>query len=103
MDRIDYLYMFRTEGCDPTVHRREMDTPLGHVTVVGVDSADQACAEAAIALANGTAHFVELCGDFGEDGCRKVIAAVGGRLPVGYVTYFPEEEVKVARLFAGAS
>jgi hypothetical protein len=103
MDRIDYLYMFRTEGCDPAVHRREMDTPLGHVTVIGVDSVDQSCAVAADALRDGTAHFIELCGDFGEDGCRRVIDAVDGKLPVGYVTYFPEEEVKVDRLFAGVS
>jgi hypothetical protein len=100
MKRIDYLYMFRTDGCDPAVHRREMDTPGGLVTVVGVDSVDQACAEAAAALAAGTAHFIELCGDFGEDGCRRVIAAVDARLPVGYVTYFPEEEAKVDALFA---
>ncbi len=101
MSRIDYLYMFKTEGCDPVVHRRDMDTPLGHVTIVGVDNVDQACAEAAEARRAGTAHFVELCGDCGEDGCRRVIDAVGGELPVGYVTYFPDEEVKVDHLFAG--
>jgi len=101
MARIDYLFMFRTEGCDPAVHRREMDTPLGHVTVVGVDNVDQACAVAAEARSAGTAHFVELCGDFGEDGCRRVIDAVDGALPVGYVTYFPDEGEKVDRLFAG--
>ena len=100
MDRIDYLYMFRTDGCDPAQHRREMDTPGGYVTVVGVDSIDQACVVAAEALEAGTAHFVEVCGDFGEDGCRRVIAAVDGRLPVGYVTYLGEEEVKVERLFS---
>lgn len=101
MARIDYLYMFRTGGCDPAVHRREMDTPLGHVTVVGVDNVDQACAVAAEARAAGTAHFIELCGDFGEDGCRRVIDAIGGKLPVGYVIYFPEEEVKIDQLLAG--
>ena len=57
---------------------------------------------AAEALAAGTAHFIELCGDFGEEGCRRVIAAVDGKLPVGYVTYFPEEAVKVDRLFGAA-
>jgi hypothetical protein len=102
MDRIDFLFIFRTDGCDPTVHRAVIDSPEGDVTVVGVDSVDEACAVAAGALRAGTAHFIELCGDFGQDGCRRVIAAVGGKLPVGYVTYFPEEEVKVERLFGGA-
>ncbi len=29
-----------------------------------------------------------------------MIAAVEGKLPVGYVTFFPEEKVKVDALFA---
>jgi hypothetical protein len=103
MHRIDFLFIFRTDGCDPTVHRAMIDSPEGDVTVVGVDSVDTACAVAAEALAAGTPHFIELCGDFGEEGCRRVMAAVDGRLPVGYVTFFPEEEAKLDRLFAGAS
>ena len=101
MARIDYLFMFRSDGCDAAVHRREMDTPDGFVTVVGVPTLDEACRVAAKAHEEGTADFIELCGDFGEDGCRRVIAAVGGALPVGYVTYFAEESEKVDRLFAG--
>jgi hypothetical protein len=100
MDRIDFLFIFRTDGCDPARHRSFIDTPEGNVTTVGVDSVDQACAVAAEALAAGTAHFIELCGDFGEEGCRRVIAAVEGKLPVGFVTFFPEEKVKVDALFA---
>jgi hypothetical protein len=100
MARIDYLFMFRSDGCDAGVHRREMDTPDGLATVVGVPTVDEACRVAAQARDEGTADFIELCGDFGEDGCRRVIAAVGGALPVGYVTYFPEEGEKVDRLFA---
>lgn len=102
MARIDYLFMFRSDGCDAVAHRMEMDTPDGRVIVVGVPTVDEACRVAAEARDAGAAHFVELCGDFGEDGCRRVVDAVGGELPVGYVTYLPEEEVKVDRLFAGA-
>ena len=101
MARIDFLFIFRTDGCDPAVHRTVIDTPEGDVTTVGVDSVDQACAVAAEALAAGSAHFIELCGDFGEDGCRRVIDGVDGRLPVGYVTYFADEGEKLDRLFAG--
>jgi hypothetical protein len=102
VDRIDFLFIFRTGGCDPAVHRSVIDTPEGDVITVGVDSVDQACQVAAAALADGTAHFIELCGDFGEDGCRRVAAAVGGKLPVGYVAYFPEEQAKLERLFSAA-
>ncbi len=54
MDRIDFLFIFRTDGCDPARHRSVIDTPEGNVTTVGVDSVDQACAVAAEALAAGT-------------------------------------------------
>ncbi|MFA4965469.1 MAG: DUF6506 family protein [Thermoleophilia bacterium] len=99
MARIDYLFIFLTEGCDPAVHRSVMDTPLGKVVTVGASTVAQACDVAAAALANGEAQFIEVCGAFGEEGCRKVSAAVGGELPVGYVTYAPEERVKVDALF----
>ena len=89
-------------GATPRGTGRVIDTPEGDVITVGVDSVDQACAVAAAALADGTAHFIELCGDFGEEGCRRVIAAVDGKLPVGYVTYFPEEAEKLDRLFGAA-
>jgi hypothetical protein len=97
---IPYLFIFLTPGCDPATHRASMDTPEGAATVVGVGDLAQACEVAAAAAASGEAAFVELCGAFGEDGCREVIAAVKGELPVGYVTYFPEEGAKIDALFA---
>jgi len=100
MADIPYLFIFLTPGCDPAVHRSVMDTPEGAVTVVGVSDVAQACEVAAAAAAGGEARFAELCGAFGEEGCRQVMAAAGGRLPVGYVTYFPEEQAKVDALFA---
>jgi len=100
MGRIDYLFMFGTDGCDPLVHYTEMDKPGGNVTVVGVPTVAAACRVAAQVREARTAHFIELCGDFGEDGRRRVIEAVDGELPVGDVTYLLEEAVKVDKLFA---
>ena len=97
---IPYLYIFLTPGCDPATHRTSLETPEGLMTAVGVSDVAQACEVAGAAAAAGTARFIELCGAFGEDGCRAVIAAVEGELPVGYVTYFPEEGAKVDALFA---
>jgi hypothetical protein len=102
MERIDYLFMFRADTCDPDKHRAVIATPEGDVTIVGVPTLEQACRVAAAAAMAGTADFIELCGDFGEDGCRRVIAAVDGRLPVGYVTYLPEELTKLDALFEKA-
>lgn len=100
MPRIDYLFIFRTDGCDPAVHRSVITTPEGDTITVGVSTVEQACEVAAQARAAGEAHFIELCGDFGEGGCRRVIAAVEGELPVGYVGYLPEEQPKVDALFS---
>ena len=40
--------------------------------------------------------LVELCGGFGTEGTREVIAAVEGKIPVGYIDYFPEERKKLS-------
>ena len=32
MARIDYLFIFRSDGCDAGVHRHEMDTPDGYAS-----------------------------------------------------------------------
>jgi len=96
---VPYLYIFMTTGCDPAVHRTVLDTPEGAATTVGVSDLAQACEVARSAVDEGAASFIELCGAFEEAGCRAVMAAVDGRVPVGYVTYFPEEKVRVDALF----
>jgi hypothetical protein len=100
MADIGYLFIFVTPGCDPAVHRSVMQTPLGPATTVGAGSVDQACEVAAAAVASGEADFIEVCGAFGEDGCRKVMAAVDGKVPVGYIAYFPGEGERVEALLA---
>lgn len=35
---------------------------------------------------------IELCGAFNEEGCRAVIEATGGRIPIGYVTHLAEQD-----------
>jgi hypothetical protein len=100
MADVGYLFIFLTPGCDPAVHRAVIDTPAGPSLVVGTSSVDQTCAVAAAAVAAGEADFIELCGAYGADGCRRVTAAVEGKVPVGYVTYFPGESERVDALFA---
>ena len=79
---------------------RAIETPEGPTTTVGVGGVGQACEVAKAAVAGGAADFIELCGAFGEEGCREVIEAVGNRVPVGYVTYFPGDSERVDALFS---
>jgi hypothetical protein len=98
--QVSYLFIFLTPGCDPAVHRAVIDTPAGPTTVVGASDVDQTCAIAAAAVAAGEADIIELCGAYHEEGCRQVTDAVGGTVPVGYVTYFPGDGERVDALFA---
>ncbi len=99
MANVAFLFMFITPGCDPAVHRAAIETPEGPTTTVGVGSVEQACEVALAAVDAGEADFIEVCGAFGEEGCRKVIEAVGDRVPVGYVTYLPGDSERVDALF----
>jgi hypothetical protein len=97
---VKYLFIFITPGCDPAVHRSVIETPEGPTITVGASGIEQACEVAKAAAQAGAADFIELCGAFGEDGCRKVVEAVGDKVPVGYVTYFPGDSERVDALFA---
>lgn len=100
MANVKYLFIFITPGCDPAVQRTVIETPEGPTTTVGTSGLQQACDVAKAAVDAGEVDFIELCGAFGEDGCRTVIDAVGDRVPVGYVTYFPGDSERVDALFA---
>ena len=63
----------------------------GSARMIGVPDLPAACA-AARALAEEGIGCIELCGAFGPDGARQVSEATGGRIPVGYVTHFPEQD-----------
>lgn len=99
MADVKYLFIFITPGCDPAADRSLIETPEGPTTTVGVSDVGQACAVAKAAVAAGEVDFIELCGAFREEGCRKVIDAVGDEVPVGYVTYFPGDSERVDALF----
>jgi hypothetical protein len=100
MADVKYLFLFITPGCDPAVHRSVIETPEGPTTTVGTAGVGQACEVAKAAVAAGEVDFIELCGAFGEEGCKRVIDAVENKVPVGYVTYFPGDAERVDKLYA---
>lgn len=98
MSSFNWMFVFVTSGCAEQTHSATMQTPAGAMHVVGVSSHDAACAAAARAAAAGEVDFIELCGDFGPEGCEQVLEAIDHRVPVGYVTYFPDEMEKLLRV-----
>lgn len=63
----------------------------GAAQIVGVRNIAEAEAAARRLAAEGIG-CIELCGAFGEEGARKIIAATNGELPIGYVTHLPEQD-----------
>lgn len=67
-------------------------------TIVAVPDRESAAA-VAVELVNNGAQLIEICGGLGSTITAKVIEAVGGRVPVGGVTYGGESIHGLARLF----
>ena len=72
----------------------------GETRLVGVADLDQACQVAREMQEEGVG-CIELCGAFGPEGARRLIEATEGKLPIGYVVHFPEQDDLFAAAFPG--
>ena len=72
----------------------------GETRLVGVADLDQAC-QVAREMQEVGVGCIELCGAFGPEGARRIIEATGGKLPIGYVVHFPEQDDLFAAAFPG--
>lgn len=70
----------------------------GQVRMIGVSSLEEAEAVAKKLAVEGVA-CIELCGAFKEEGARRVMAATEGKVAVGFVTHFPEQDELFFSLF----
>lgn len=96
---ITWAFIYVAKGCDPTKHKATIDSPGWNSIFIGVDSVDDGC-NIAKKLVNEGCKLIELCGGFGADGAKKVIDATEGKVPVGYIDYFPSEEEKLKLLLS---
>lgn len=76
----------RTQICEGSMH------------MVGVSSIEEACDTAKKLWKDGFG-CIELCGAFGEEGARKVIAATENQVAIGYVVHLPEQDELFAKAF----
>lgn len=96
MKTMAFIYVYK--GCDPKRDTAVIKSSLLKTIIVGVDSIDSGCEIAKKVVEEGC-RLIELCGGFGVEGTKKVIDAVQGAVPVGYIDYFPEEKEKVIKIF----
>lgn len=66
--------------------------------MIGVASIEEA-RNVARKLQEEGVDCIELCEAFGENGAREIIEATENKLPIGYATHLPEQDVVYAKTF----
>ncbi len=96
MRRWGFIYTLGDPDAEP--RRDVVGSPACELICVGIPTVDGA-ADAARALLVSEVELIELCGAFAADGLAAVIAATGGKVPVGAVFYGGEAAPGLHRLF----
>ncbi|MGH3088984.1 MAG: DUF6506 family protein [Rubrobacteraceae bacterium] len=92
-----FIYL-GTGSEDPAVDRAVIETGGLRTTFVAIPE-KSSVVEVALELVDGGAQSIELCGGFGSVWAAQVIEAIGGRVPVGAVSYGVESVHALAALF----
>lgn len=95
---LKYAFLLMGDGLDPAVHQAHFANECNDVSVYGVDNIELACAKARELIDEGV-ELIELCGAFHTAFTKQVIAAVGGKIPIGNVTHLDSEDEKFIKLF----
>ncbi|WP_448608713.1 DUF6506 family protein [Geodermatophilus sp. URMC 60] len=83
---VTWAYVYEHPGADPVSDRFVIDRHGQRTLLVPVAAADDAPAVALDLVAEGV-QLIELCGGFTLVAAARVTEAVGGRVPVGHVTF----------------
>lgn len=95
---VTWAFIFRSDGADPAVDKTEMIHCGNRFLIYGTNTVEEGCAVAKRIVDEENCVLIELCGGYGPDGAQKIIEAIDGRIPVGYVTYPASEIPKLAIL-----
>lgn len=93
-----WAFIFKSPFCAEEPVQTEIEYGERRLLLLGADSIEKACDLAKWAMEEKGCWLIELCGGFRREGTRAIIAAVEGKIPVGYVDYFPEELEKLERM-----
>ncbi|QPF71837.1 hypothetical protein G8A07_02100 [Roseateles sp. DAIF2] len=104
---ISWAFIFEAPETDPHIDRLVIERGGVRSVVVAVPepaAAVPAAVPVAVELVEAGAQFIELCGGFEPEWAGQVIAAIGGRVPVGTVGYAGGASIaKLAGVFASSS
>jgi len=80
-----WVFIYTAAGIEPEGRVHTVATPSCRTLLVGMPDVDAAVRFAG--TIDSEVQLVELCGAFGPVGTARVIDALGGRVPVGSVSY----------------
>ena len=93
-----YAFVLLGSGYNPEVHQAtfETDAMITHIrTATTFEQAKELIAQ----LCQNGVGAVEVCGAFGEEKARELIALTQGQVPIGFVTHLPEQDPLFSRFF----
>ncbi|HIV68482.1 MAG TPA: hypothetical protein IAA32_06405 [Candidatus Butyricicoccus stercorigallinarum] len=85
MKQFSFVFLVMSPDHDHTVHRTQMESPMCKSIMIGVNSIEDACAQAKQLADAGAIRKIELCGAFGKEGAQAVRDAVGDSVIVSYI------------------
>ncbi len=94
-----FAYILMGSHFTPNAHRAVFETDRYTDCVFTVKDFEEAKAQALYCADNGFG-VIELCGAFGPDRAKEIIALTGNRIGVSYASHFPEQDALFAEFFS---
>ncbi|WP_020072393.1 DUF6506 family protein [Faecalispora sporosphaeroides] len=94
-----FAFVLMGEHYAPEQHQARFETEKQITGIFTVKSYEQACRKLTKLEQEGFGA-VELCGAFGEEKAKELIALTHGKIAIGFVTHLPEQDELFARFFA---
>lgn len=98
MKKKKFAMMIMGPYYDPQQHQAHFETSWGDTYIVTVRDFEEA-KEKIRQLQQMGVGAVEVCGGFGPERTKELIALTNGELAVGYVTSFPEQAPLFDKVF----
>ncbi|MEG0785051.1 MAG: DUF6506 family protein [Christensenella sp.] len=93
-----FAFLLMGEHYDPSQHCAKFETEKQTTYIYTVKNIKEAYAKIDDLAANGVGA-IELCGAFGEETAHKIIEMTNGKIAIGFVTHFPQQDAVFAEFF----
>ena len=91
---INWAFIFKSDGCSAKRDHTILNHCEDRLFIYGVDTVEEGIEVAKRLIAEENCSLIELCGGFGEEGAKRIIEAIDGKICVGHIAYLPGEQEK---------